>query len=125
MSDTYPGQDLDLTLLNEIADGSDEFVVESIDMFLRQTPELLQLIGNYITQGDWEKASSSAHKLKPTLGFFGMLNTQSLIEQVESECKEYNKNPDTISAKFKQAKVTLAVNMMTLTTLKAEIEANL
>ena len=34
--------DLDLTYLNEIADGSDEFIIESIDVFLDQTPVILQ-----------------------------------------------------------------------------------
>ena len=44
MPDSHPNQDLDLTFLYEIADGSDEFVVESIDMLLQQAPEMLQSI---------------------------------------------------------------------------------
>jgi hypothetical protein len=41
MSDISPEQDFDLSFLYEIADGSDEFIVESIGMFLEQTPQPL------------------------------------------------------------------------------------
>lgn len=123
MSDTYPNQDLDLTLLNEIADGSNEFMVESIDMFMQQTPELLQLINAGIEQKDWINAGASAHKLKPTLGFFGMLDTQDLIQQVEHACKDGGKNPDDIAIKLNQVKTTVAANLITLTKLRAELAA--
>jgi len=125
MSDTYPNQDLDLTLLNEIADGSNEFMVESIDMFMQQTPELLQLINDSITQKDWAVAGASAHKLKPTLGFFGMLDTQELIQQIEHACKEGGKDPGNIITKFNQVKSTVAANIITLTKLRAELAATL
>jgi len=82
MSETFPNQDLDLSLLNEIADGSDEFIVESIDMFLQQTPEILKVIGDHMDDMNWVAAVTAAHKLKATLGFFGMVATQALIQQV-------------------------------------------
>jgi hypothetical protein len=41
MSDIYHQQDLDLSFLYEIADGSDEFIVDSIGMFLDQTPAVV------------------------------------------------------------------------------------
>ena len=125
MSETYPNQDLDLTLLNEIADGSNEFMVESIDMFMQQTPELLQLINDNIAQKDWTAAGASAHKLKSTLGFFGMLDTQELIQQVELACKEGGLNPLDITAKLNQAKTTVDTNIATLIKLRTELAATL
>lgn len=125
MSDNYLNQDLDLSLLKEIADGSDEFIVESIGMFLQQIPELLQLIADSIAQKDWSAAGSFAHKLKPTLGFFGMLNTQSLIQQIETACKEAGPDPDDIIFKLNQAKTILDTNIIKLTELKTEIETKL
>ena len=41
MPDNLPPQDLDLSFLYEIADGSDDFIVDSIGMFLEQTTHLL------------------------------------------------------------------------------------
>src|SRR3954468_13903913 len=97
-------QDLDLSLLNEIADGSDEFIVDSIDMFLQQSPEMLEAIAAGLASGDLAAAGSAAHKLKPTLGFFGMLNTQALIQQIETACKMGNESVAEISVKLEQAK---------------------
>ena len=71
MSDT--NQDFDLSFLYEIADGSNEFIVDSIDMFLQQTPELIRIIGEAIAAGEWVTAGGAAHKRIPNLGFFGML----------------------------------------------------
>ena len=125
MSVMYSHQDLDLSLLNEIADGSDEFIIESIDMFLQQTPELLQSVGNYLAQKDWAAAASSAHKLKATLGFFGMLNSQALIQQIELGCKAGAQNPAEILTKFNQVKANVAVNSPLLKNYKAEAAARL
>ena len=70
MSHILPDQDLDLSFLYEIADGSTEFIIESIDMFLEHTPQLLETISTGITNCDWTSVGSAAHKLKPNLGFF-------------------------------------------------------
>jgi len=76
-------QNFDLSLLLEIADGSDEFLVESIDMFLIQTPELMGQIYNAIVAQDRTLLATSAHKLKPNLGFFGMLTGQAIMVEIE------------------------------------------
>jgi HPt (histidine-containing phosphotransfer) domain-containing protein len=125
MSDTPPSQDLDLSFLYEIADGSDEFIVDSIGMFLDQTPQLLDSIENAINQGDWAAASSTAHKLKPNLGFFGMPLSQANIQDVEIECK--NDAPDTelINTRFNQVKEVVSANLIALNKIKLEKEANL
>ena len=87
MTNTSPDQDLDLSFLEEIADGSVEFMVESIDMFLQHTPEALQTIKAAIGNGDWPVATSAAHKLKPNLGFFGMTVSQGLMQELELMAK--------------------------------------
>ena len=53
MSQNLMPQDLDLSFLYDIADGSMEFIVESIDMFLQHTPELLDTITTGIAGNDW------------------------------------------------------------------------
>ncbi|MFD2145924.1 hypothetical protein [Mucilaginibacter antarcticus] len=73
--------DLDLTLLEEIADGSDEFIVESIDMFLQQTPVSLHDVGNAFDEMDWTTAGAAAHKLKATLGFLACLTARPLCSK--------------------------------------------
>ncbi|WP_184541664.1 Hpt domain-containing protein [Mucilaginibacter sp. FT3.2] len=125
MSDISPEQDFDLSFLYEIADGSDEFIVESIGMFLEQTPQLLTTIGAALDAGEWAEAGKASHKLKPNLGFFGMPISQATIQEVELGCKAGGENPDAIFAKFNQVKATVEANLITLQQIKIEKEASL
>jgi HPt (histidine-containing phosphotransfer) domain-containing protein len=117
------GPDFDLSLLLEIADGSDEFIVDSIVMFLEQTPESLQQVSDAINAQDWPTAGSAAHKMKSTLGFFGMLNSQALIQQIELSCKGGSPNMEDILAKLNQVKVNIAENTIKLNKIKADAGA--
>jgi HPt (histidine-containing phosphotransfer) domain-containing protein len=125
MSDNLPPQDLDLSFLYEIADGSDEFIVDSIGMFLTQTPELLDAIADAINTHDWATAASASHKLKPNLGFFGMPQSQAAIQEVEIMCKGGAPNPAEVEAKFAEVKSVVNTNLVALEKIKQEKEANL
>ena len=122
---TPSDQDLDLTFLYEIADGSTEFVIESIDMLLQQAPEMLDAINTAVNTSDWPAAAAAAHKLKPSMGFFGMTLSQELLQEIELLCKAGGENPQIISTKFSQAQDLISQNMATLTKLRAEKEAEL
>lgn len=125
MSDIPSNQDLDLTFLHEIADGSNEFIIESIDMLLQQAPELLQNIEDAVKAQDWVAAAAAAHKLKPSMGFFGMLHSQELLQEIEQFCKAGGQEPETINAKFSQAQELIGSNLTVLGQIKAEKEAEL
>ncbi|MFD0764170.1 Hpt domain-containing protein [Mucilaginibacter lutimaris] len=125
MSGNLPPQDLDLSFLYEIADGSDEFIVDSIGMFLEQTPQLITAINDAINAGDWAVAAQSAHKLKPNLGFFGMPQSQANIQEVELACKAGGADPADIKTKFEAVKAVVEANLVELQKIKAEKEANL
>jgi HPt (histidine-containing phosphotransfer) domain-containing protein len=125
MPDSQSTPDLDLSFLYEIADGSDEFVIESIDMLLQQAPEMLQSINDALKAQDWGTAAASAHKLKPSMGFFGMLISQELLQDVEVLCKAGGQDPAAITAKYTQAKELIENNLTALTRIKAEKEAGI
>ena len=125
MSYISPGQDLDLSFLDEIADGSTEFVIESIDMFLHHTPELIQVITTAIAGKDWAAVASAAHKLKPNLGFFGMPVSQGIIQEIEIMTKSGVPDPELVSSKFDEVKAIIDANIVSLTKIKAEKEASL
>jgi HPt (histidine-containing phosphotransfer) domain-containing protein len=125
MSHNSAFNDIDLSFLYEIADGSDEFIVESITMFLEQTPEMLQIVADAIDARDWDTAAKSAHKMKSNLGFFGMLISQALIQDVELMCKAGAPSPDDLVALFTEAKNLINSNMADLKQVKAEKAAGL
>lgn len=123
MPDT--SNDLDLSFLNEIADGSDEFIVESIDMFLEQAPEILGAVSAAIAVQDWPVAASAAHKIKATLGFFGMNNCLALMQGVEHLCKTGSPDPDDVATKFNEVQGMINANLVLLEQIKTEKQANL
>ena len=123
MSHILPDQDLDLAVLYEIADGSEEFIIESIDMFLQHTPEMLQSIASAIANKDWPVTASVSHKLKPNLGFFGMPISQATIQEVELMAKAGAPDPDLLLLKFDEVKKMIVVNLATLTKIKGELES--
>jgi HPt (histidine-containing phosphotransfer) domain-containing protein len=123
MPDNY--NDIDLTFLYEIADGSDEFIVESITMFLDQSPQIMQEVGNAISAHDWLAATAAAHKIKANLGFFGMLNAQAIIQEIESACKEAAPDPQDITARFDEVNAMVIISLAELEKIKVEKEANL
>ncbi len=125
MSDTHSSPDLDLSFLYDIADGSNEFIIESIDMLLQQAPEALQSIDDAIETQDWVTAGGAAHKLKPSMGFFGMLQCQQLLQDVELMCKAGGQEPAEILAKFNQADGIIRNNLIELARLKTEKEAEI
>jgi HPt (histidine-containing phosphotransfer) domain-containing protein len=120
-----PTPDLDLSFLYEIADGSDEFVIESIDMFLTQTPELLETIDGAIANSNWVTAASAAHKLKSNLGFFGMPISLGMILEVELRAKSGNPDTETILSKFNEVKGLISANLISLKKIRNEKEAGL
>lgn len=122
MPDNSSQQDLDLTFLYEIADGSNEFIVESIDMLLQQAPELLQSIDEAIKAKDWVTAAASAHKLKPSMGFFGMLISQDLLQDIEKLCKAGGQDPEMIASLFSEVNQLVGNNITALTRIKIEKE---
>ncbi len=124
MSDSR-GQDLDLTFLYEIADGSNEFIVESIDMFLQHTPALLQEIDEAIKLQNWTGIAAAAHKLKPNVGFFGMLDSQALSQDIEYMAKSGQPDIQAVTDKFEQLQSGINSNLNKLNQIKAEAEAQL
>jgi len=125
MSPNSLPQDLDLSFLLDIADGSNEFIVESIEMFMVQTPELLQMISTGIAANDWVTVAAAAHKLKPNLGFFGMPISQATIQEVEIMAKGGASDPELLKEKFDEVKAILAENLISLEKIKAEKAAEL
>lgn len=117
--------DLDLTFLYEIADGSDEFIVESITMFLDQSPAILQELGAALAAHDWAAAALAAHKIKANLGFFGMLNSQAIIQEIETACKQGTADANDVTDKFNQVKGLLNNNLAALSKIKTEKENGL
>jgi len=117
MSNIEP--DFDLSLLYEIADGSTEFIIESIDMFLANTPGLMKSLSQALSSRDWAAVNSTAHILKSNLGFFGMPVSQALMQEIEIMAKADSPDHAAVLAEFNEAKQIMSVNLKSLGEIKA------
>ena len=117
-------QDYDLSFLEEIADGNKEFLIESIDMFLTQTPEIFNNISESIYAGDWNATASSAHKVKSNLGFFGMQRIKDEIQEIEISAKNGTAEYQLISSKFASIKKDVFRTLEQLKAIKTQMEAD-
>lgn len=115
-------QDFDLSFLEEIADGNKEFLVESIDMFLVQTPEIFGQISQAIAAKDWVITASLSHKVKSNLGFFGMDRIKNEMQEIEINAKGGGTDP-MLAAKFESTKKAVLKTVEQLYQIKKQIEA--
>ena len=74
---------VDLSYLEDIAGGSNDFIIEMIDMFLEQTPGYLDVIKTGIVDKNWKTVSEIAHKIKPTLAFMGSDVAREAMANIE------------------------------------------
>lgn len=90
---------IDLSYLEDIAGGSNEFIIEMIDMFLEQTPAYCLEIKQGIQDKDWKKVSDLAHKIKPTLAFMGSHAAKDTMATIEMDARNLA-NLETIGDTF-------------------------
>lgn len=95
--------EISLAYLHDIADGSNEFMVEMIDIFLQQTPDYIQQIELGIRTKDWSTVAEIAHKIRPTFAFIGVDEAKEVMSLIETKARS-GKDLDTIEPEFNQFK---------------------
>ncbi|MCU4164926.1 Hpt domain-containing protein [Carboxylicivirga caseinilyticus] len=63
---------IDLAYLESITDGSKEIIAELITIFIEQIPEFTQDFEDGLSQKDWKKVASAAHKAKSSVLSMGI-----------------------------------------------------
>lgn len=77
-----------LAYLKELSNGSNEFIVEMITVFVEQTPIEIANLEKHLAAGDWKSLRATAHKMKPSFAFMGIKELESVIKTIE----EYSAN---------------------------------
>ncbi|WP_316821139.1 Hpt domain-containing protein [Pedobacter gandavensis] len=83
-------QPLDLTYLKDMSGDSAEFIIEMLDLFKSQTPTYVADLGKAIKAEDWPRASSCAHKIKPTFAYVGREDAKEHMQMMERNARELN-----------------------------------
>lgn len=97
------GFKVDLSYLKDVASGSDEFMIDMIDLFLDQTPGYFEQLDQFINESNWSRVAEIAHKIKPTLAFMGVDSARESMAEIEQNARNL-KNLESISPAFQLLK---------------------
>jgi PAS domain S-box-containing protein len=87
---TQETQYVNLSYLEEISANNTEFIRDMIRLFIRQTPQFLQMLHHACHTANWEDIKYIAHKMKSTLATIGIIELESVMMQIESFATQEN-----------------------------------
>ena len=80
----------DLSMVEEISGGNEEFVRQMIEVFLETVPESVELINKYYDQKDYFNLHKEAHKLKSTISTVQVPSFIDKLKLIENIAKNEN-----------------------------------
>jgi HPt (histidine-containing phosphotransfer) domain-containing protein len=116
-----PEFSIDLSYLRDVSSGSNEFMVEMIELFLDQTPAYFEQLSQLIAEENWQKVAEIAHKIKPTLAFMGADAAKDRMAEIESNARNLT-NTDSIRPAFNSLKEFSGELFTKLNEVKKELE---
>lgn len=108
----------DLSYLKEIAEGSNEFMIEMINSFITNTPQALNDMDAAFAEQRWPELKVIAHTMKSTLDFMGIHSIKETIRTIE-KCAESKTNLEALPELIAKTKF---VCTNAIDELKIEIE---
>lgn len=118
-----PEYKIDLTYLRDVSSGSNDFMIEMIELFLQQTPAYFEQLNQLIIDENWCKAAEIAHKIKPTLAFMGADAAKDRMAEIENYARNLT-NTDAIAPLFKSLNEFSEELFAKLSEVKKELEAS-
>jgi len=116
----HPEFKIDLSYLRDVSSGSNEFMIEMIELFLQQTPAYFEQLNQFIAEENWTRVAEIAHKIKPTLAFMGADAAKDSMAEIEGNARSLT-NTDSIAPSFKSLYIFSEVLYIKLTEVKKEL----
>jgi CheY-like chemotaxis protein/two-component sensor histidine kinase len=85
---------IELTLLQNRAEGDNEYLREIFESYIEEMPGYLKELNKFIKEANWAAVSKQAHKMKSPVALVGAHKLKKLLEQIESETFSNNKNKE-------------------------------
>ena len=111
---------VDMDMLNELAEGDNEYKVTILNMFLESMPETIQKMEENLSLQDWENLYKSAHYAKSSLSVVKVPEMHKLAHSIEVNAKQkinLEMIPDALTRfkkYFEQAKTILLQEITSL-----------
>ncbi|MFA5816952.1 MAG: Hpt domain-containing protein [Bacteroidales bacterium] len=77
----------DLTYLESMSSGSNELIVEMIQLFIDQLPEFTEGLTSHLKNGDYMALGALAHKAKSSVAVMGMDSLATDLKTLEISAK--------------------------------------
>lgn len=120
-SENKPEFKIDLSYLRDVSSGSNEFMIEMIELFLNQTPAYFDQLNQFINEENWARVAEIAHKIKPTLAFMGADAAKESMAEIENYSRSLT-NTELIGPAFKSLYEFSGDLFIKLTEVKKELE---
>jgi PAS domain S-box-containing protein len=82
----------DLSQIEDIARGNQDFVKKMITLFAEQLPISLKDLNDAYAAQDFERMSKIAHRIKPSIDNMGILSLKDEVREIEKFAKEYGQS---------------------------------
>ena len=99
-----------LEQIKKISAGNSEFLDKMIQVFLEETPAQIKQMKELLEQNDFYRVGRLAHKMKPTIDMFDMVDLKTIIRELESESK--NEDIDALSIAEKVNFTTVRLDLI-------------
>jgi two-component system, sensor histidine kinase and response regulator len=108
-SPSQSSENLNRALILERLEGDSELLIELVQLFLEQAPQLIEAMRKSLQQGDMQGLARSAHSMKGAASNFLAHGTAGAASQLEDDAKR----GDTESAKTALAALETIVGRLT------------
>lgn len=88
--------ELDLSYLNEISDGDQDFIADVLGTFLEEMPKDIEQMNQALLANDVVSIGKMAHKTKSTLHTLGLYELKELALKIEQTAKSNAQHPDIV-----------------------------
>lgn len=96
--------DLFLENLEEMTGGDRDLILEMLNLFLEQTPDLMNRISDHFEKGEFDLVKSTSHTLKPTFTYVGMESATELANRIEEMSAKEEIPKDALGKKIDELK---------------------
>lgn len=78
---------IDLSYLKQLSNGSNEFILQMISIFMAQTPEAVDQMNKHLQNNEWKLLRGVIHKMKPSFSFMGIKELETIAVSAEKYCE--------------------------------------
>jgi HPt (histidine-containing phosphotransfer) domain-containing protein len=110
----------DLTYIRDFSENDKVFILDMIRLFTEDTPQDLKEMEMAFRNQDYDSLAEVAHRLKPSITFFGIDEIKEDMIELEELCKKRSE-PSEIEKLLKKIQITCLKAISELETKKEDI----